>query len=505
MDQIFSFEKYYDLAICNRLSQTQIEEMLFYIVEHDSMEACAVLGKHYSENNNKKLHYAFFGRAARIALKLEKENSSNPNICHVLGNCYCGGMGVPVDIKRGIEYFDKGSTRYAYHNSGYHRLNGFGIPKDIKKAFEYYHMGAKMGHMSCCHMLGSYYYSGDYGPKDDDKKLYYLTMAAEKRYPNSQNDLAAFYEQLIDQGKITNNVDYYKNQIVALILDAANTGLVCAEHNYGFYAYTGKYIEKNLELAKTWLLKSANKGFVSSQHLLGEIYQKSNTEEAILWLQKAISQDHLESSLLLNQIYYNKKEYTNIINYNVSVDSKLKDYYHLYLTYLELDKINIAMENLMQGASEGRINCIYILGLCYLAGENVDKNTDKGLEYLESLKTDVEAMSILSYLYYGLSVTHKKIYKIGPIPKNMTKVIPNINGSIKKQDIKDLVNNNEDLKSALVAYQWPASSSKITYEKFQLLLEISCCLSFLLYPDDILFKMETSMIPILDGKDITDF
>ncbi len=68
-------------------------------------------------------------------------------------------------------------------------------------------------------------------------------------------------------------------------MEAAKQGDAAAQYRIGHFYATGKGVEKNIEVAKEWLLKSANQNFAMSQLRLYFIFEEEgNITEAVRWL-----------------------------------------------------------------------------------------------------------------------------------------------------------------------------------------------------------------------------
>ena len=61
---------------------------------------------------------------------------------HILGQCYCGGIGVSQDYKEAVKWYRKSETRQSQYKLGLCYENGNGVPKDEKEALDLYKKSA---------------------------------------------------------------------------------------------------------------------------------------------------------------------------------------------------------------------------------------------------------------------------------------------------------------------------------------------------------------------------
>ena len=113
-----------------------------------------------------------------------------------LGYCYYKGIGVKVDVEKGVELIEKAKS-LDYDNAinfiGQSYLNGKVYKQDFKKAFECFSIAASRENEYSCHKLGFLYSKGLGCPQDNKKSLEYFHLSAEKGYVEAQYMLGLIY------------------------------------------------------------------------------------------------------------------------------------------------------------------------------------------------------------------------------------------------------------------------------------------------------------------------
>ena len=123
-------------------------------------------------------------------------------------------------------------------------------------------------------------------------------------------------------------------------------------------------MKKDLEKARDYYLKAAEKGNPYAQHNLGGAYGKRNGElcpynfkKAIYWLEKAAHQGYSNSQTALGQLYQRKADWT-------THKSKKQAYYEMAVQwYTKASKSNHAMAQ-------------YQLAHCYEFGKGTNKDVE---------------------------------------------------------------------------------------------------------------------------------
>lgn len=247
------------------------------------------------------------------------------------------------------------------------------IPKNVK----YLQQAAAQGHVDSLSKLGDYYLEGKFVWANVTQAVTYYEKAAEKNHANSQLAL----------GKI------YLNE------------------TYGI---------KNIETATQWLEKAATAGHADSQYWLGKLLhtETKSYDKARVWLEKAATKDHVGALIMLADIYDEgvgtEKNYTLAEQYlyrAVNKHASLEAYHKLGLIYWEgrgegkgsISKNFVtAKHNFDQAASKEYAPSQYMLGMTFLEGRGVNKDSATAISWFEkATKNDhIDSSYMLGKVYF---------------------------------------------------------------------------------------------------------
>ena len=198
------------------------EKYLLMAAQKDNSEAQAALSLLYIEMEE-------FEKAmlwARRAIQMEQ-----PMAYLALGRIYDEGLGVEIDHKEGLKWFEKAADKGdadAQNMVGNIYLNADYVEHDEQKAFKYYQMAAVQGHLWAMYNLGSCYAGGQGTEFDLLKAGEWLRKAAEgglqeaidtlnenpiysnEPINNSNTTISANTEELISQGDTAIKSKKYK-------------------------------------------------------------------------------------------------------------------------------------------------------------------------------------------------------------------------------------------------------------------------------------------------------
>lgn len=147
-----------------------------------------------------------------------------------------------------------------------------------------------------------------------------------------------------------------KNEMAMTLLEyAAENGDCFAMHQMGNFAASADEMEK----AKAWYLKSAEKGFAASQYSMGNIYYYGqgvdvDYTEAMKWFALAAEQGQPKAQCNLGACYYYGQ------GTDVDYEQAFKWYY--------------------KSAEQEEPNALYNLGTCYMEGQGTEADTTKAIE-----------------------------------------------------------------------------------------------------------------------------
>lgn len=175
-----------------------------------------------------------------------------------------------------MEYFleaaMKGSAN-AFNAVAIYYREGHGYEKNPQKAAQWFRYAAEMGYASAQRNLGDCYMNG-YGVKDDpEEALRWYLRACEEENAKAQYAVANCYTEKYAILKISENeaqekaFEYYKR--------AADQGLDTAQFALAVCYIEGKGVQRDIEIAKEWLNKSAEQGNKSAKEKLAELDNQS--------------------------------------------------------------------------------------------------------------------------------------------------------------------------------------------------------------------------------------
>lgn len=123
-----------------------------------------------------------------------KINQGNSDAYGVLGAFYIYGVGVDIDVNRGLDLLQQsinmGNGDAAYEMAQlYHGQDNI-LTRNEYKEREYLEIGANLGNGQCCVPLSYSYMNGEGVPKDDYKAYRYAKTASEQGIPDGMMNYA---------------------------------------------------------------------------------------------------------------------------------------------------------------------------------------------------------------------------------------------------------------------------------------------------------------------------
>ncbi|MBI1362845.1 MAG: hypothetical protein GC134_02580 [Proteobacteria bacterium] len=169
------------------------------------------------------------------------------------------------------------------------------------KALELLNKAADKGHIGAMRRLGRLYRSGDKGtPKDMGRAADYLTRAADMDDADATAELASLY---LD--KSSPLYDVHKG--AELMEKSAGMGSIFGSAMLGKMYWLGTGVEKDPDLAQTWLKAAADSGYAGAMEDLGVIGLKlsitdtqmdlARAAEAYQWMLRAQKAGHTFSTI----------------------------------------------------------------------------------------------------------------------------------------------------------------------------------------------------------------
>ncbi|KAI7887804.1 uncharacterized protein EV154DRAFT_519771 [Mucor mucedo] len=191
---------------------------------------------------------------------------------YLIGLVYKRGLGVPVDLKLALSYFEISSD------------GDYGIGTLEKGLINYF--------------------SGTFGPKQEEEGLRWLRKLARKDSAYAQAELGV---RLCQDGS---EFQDYKQAMIWLKKAVAYNGNTIAQWGIGNIYKHGWGVEINYAAAIEWYKKAADCDESRAQHALGKMYAEGkgvtqDWEKAVFWYEKAVENDNNPEALYyLSQCYY---------------------------------------------------------------------------------------------------------------------------------------------------------------------------------------------------------
>lgn len=216
-----------------------------------------------------------------------------------------------------------------------------------------------------------------YAKNDDfDNAKHYLAKSANNGNINAINDMGVIYEKLGQYKEAKNSY-----------MVAACAGNKTAIYNVANMFENGLGVKQDINLAKVMYEYSSKRGYTLAFKKLAKFYHfgigvDKDESKTIYYLTKGMELESRQK--------YPTTDCTNLMAYNYSEGIGVKK------------DLNKAFELWNICAEHKDINAIYNIAVCYLYGEVVKKDIDRGLETLINLAckyNDKCAINMLSIIY----------------------------------------------------------------------------------------------------------
>jgi len=300
-----------------------------------------------------------------------------------LGWAYQNGQGVPKDLRKAAELYQKAADKgnaIAQNNLGWLYQNGAGVPKDLGKAAELYQKSADKGNAMAQNNLGWLYLNGAGVPKDLRRAAELYQKAADQGNVFGQNYLGWLYQN-------GEGVPKDLRKAAELYQKAANQGYAEAQANLGWLYQSGQGVPKDLRKAAELYQKSADHGNAIAQNNLGWLYESGHgvpkdLGKAAELYQKAADQGSAPAQTSLAWLY----------QYGEGVPKDL-------VKAAEL--LTKAAESWQNAADQGDAIAQNNLGSLYESGQGVPKDLPKAAELYQKAANEgyAEAQANLGWLY----------------------------------------------------------------------------------------------------------
>jgi len=305
--------------------------------------------------------YAFSGdlqsKSLLLASKSPSSNAANSGATNSdatnPGAANKGAANKPPDVKD----LDQAVSLYAL---GLKYLNGKGVKKNNSKAKRLFEKAAKQGYPRAEYQLGVMFRDGIGVGRDKKAAIKWFRLAAAW----GEIDAKTALDDLLGNHKTKNNKAAGKNNKAKYDDDPKKM------YRRAIMYLSGNSNQKDFKNAFQLLKKSASLDHKESQYELSILYKNGNgttksAEKAKKWLDKAAANGHLKARAQLRELLSDEEK-----NHNYKTESG-------YFNF-SADSVYVA------AAKKGDLDAQFKLGLMYIEGDAINKNTSKGLKWLRS-------------------------------------------------------------------------------------------------------------------------
>ena len=280
----------------------------------------------------------------------------NSDALYKLGNLYERGEGAPSRTGIDVDFYSRG---------------GKGVPSSIDTAISYYRRASGEGNEDAAYRLGVIYSSGEKVPQDVAESLRWYKIASGKGSSSSSYSLGHIYRTGSDiMGDIEVKRDY--TQAIKFYKRSAEQGYGGAFW-VGYMYYLGLGVDRNLEEAVEWFIKSKE----SERKHSGSIkFLDMMTVDGEIVLRDFTTTGEVEAQLQLGHMF--------------AGGGRVTDRFEAVRWY------RLAAE---QNNSQAQ----YLLGWMYCLGQGVEEDDKKGKEYLLLAVNQGNEGAVLrfGYAYYS--------------------------------------------------------------------------------------------------------
>ncbi|KAK8840100.1 hypothetical protein M9Y10_031037 [Tritrichomonas musculus] len=414
---IYSIGKIIDFIFFKNQKQTEYNEE--YSILKEVCELCMNIDPEKRPNISELIDFFYDKMHPYLFQKMQENDLFYNDLCAILENSY----------------------QKALNNFGMFHLYWMKSDLSHQKGIQFLHIAAELNCCEAQYNLGFIYYEAKFTQRNVNKAIKYLILAANQNLPIAQFVLSVlYYEGKYIESDVNKSVYYLK-----MALDNNYVDALYAIGSY--YPYDSKLIscfDKEIQFAsavsgnvnatfsKKGLFKSmkyfklaADQNDVNSQYMLGIRYYNDNFiphdyYQAIYYFTLAAKQNHIESQYYLGEIYIQgtctKKDVNKSIYYfTLAAENDLSN----SQASIEIIKNNgnfiskKTNEENYTTKMKVKANAQFKLGNIYFEGKDVEKDTNKGIKYLNQAANNnhIEAIQYLGILYYEGIYVQKDIHK----------------------------------------------------------------------------------------------
>lgn len=263
----------------------------------------------------------------RLHKELEREDWLQNYLYYRVGRMYLSGEGTEKDVAQGINHLEQSDSTFAYYSLGSLYYQGKEIEADYEKAYELFSLAGF--------------------PEENAKGM-----------PFAKYNMA----EMLDKGLVADDKldkDFlYRSAMSDFMISEQSSPNDLTEYKIASMLLSGKGYEPDEELAKEYLLKSADFGNTYAQIKLASLYKDEDSFKAVNLLQIAASSGNHIAQYQLGKLYTDREG--------------------------EHFDVNKGLDMLERAAEQENEFAQYALGDIYLKGEVVEQDISKALEYLKA-------------------------------------------------------------------------------------------------------------------------
>ncbi|QCE32803.1 sel1 repeat family protein [Acetobacteraceae bacterium] len=278
-------------------------------------------------------------------------DGGNEASMYMLGAMYALGHGVPVDISKRNDLWQKAAAQKeerAQRMLGKSYLEGDGLPQDNKKGIMFLRQAAENGDAESAMLLANMYHEGVVFPQEDAKALAYWQIALDKGDEHARKFIVRAYQEGTGVPKDDQKAE-------ALLTEGLEKGSPDIEYAYGSSMLEAAESPEEEADAAQWIKKAAQQNNFFAEQKLADLYARGqgvpqNPEAAEKWQQKAdkiLKEAAKEGSV-----------------------SALKDLASGNLK----ENPKKAMKDYRKAAKQGDAEAQYMLGVLYFRGQGLRRN-----------------------------------------------------------------------------------------------------------------------------------
>ncbi|MEJ8768214.1 tetratricopeptide repeat protein [Prevotella sp. HCN-7019] len=268
-----------------------------------------------------------------------------------------------------------------------------------EEALDYLKKSAKQNNPKALYALFTIYYEGLIVPQDYSIAIYWLRLGADLEDPACIFSLGLEYQ-------IGKMVEIDDQKAFYLIKKAANLNYVDAYEMVGNCYLHGWGVEKNINEAKQWFRKGAEKDDSGCQAALADYYieLEDDYEQAYYWYRKSAEQGDSYAQLKTGAYYATgykgcvEKDINEAIKwYRKSADQGNTDAQYRLAEYIKMDNPNEAFYWYKKAYEKGNLNAGAELGIMLFLGKGCVKDVKKSVEILQELSEKGVTRAIAVY------------------------------------------------------------------------------------------------------------